>query len=155
MKKVRISGWGSVVLSVLVFAGSIQCTWAQVTATISGKVEDASGAAVGGATVTVKSLETAATRTVTTDEAGNYRVLSLPLGPHEVRAEKQGFNSAVRTGINLSVAQEAIVNIRLDVGAIAQEVTVAADAALVDATTASISGLVGEREIKELPLNGR
>ena len=57
--------------------------WAQVTATVSGKVEDASGAAVGGATVTVKSLETGATRTVTTDETGNYRVLSLPSGPRK------------------------------------------------------------------------
>src|SRR5436190_24385232 len=82
---------------VLLNAGS---GWTQVTAAISGKVEDATGAAVGGATVTVKSLETGATRTVMTDEAGNYRVLSLPLGAQEVRAEKTGFNSAVRTGIN-------------------------------------------------------
>jgi Carboxypeptidase regulatory-like domain len=155
MKKVRISGWRSVVLSVLVFAGSILCTWAQVTATISGKVEDASGAAVGGAMVTVKSLETGATRTVTSDETGNYRVLSLPLGVQEVRAEKAGFRAAVRTGVSLLVGQEAVVNLKLDVGQVNQEVTVAAETSMVDATTANVSGMVNERQIKELPLNGR
>src|SRR5437016_13546856 len=77
--------------------------WAQVTAAISGKIEDASGAAVGGATVTVKNAETGATRTVTTDETGYYRVLSLAVGSQEIRAEKAGFRSAVRTGINLVV----------------------------------------------------
>ena len=66
---------------------------AQVAAAISGKVEDASSAAVRQATVTVKSLETGATRVVTTDEAGNYRALSLGIGPHEVRASKTGFKT--------------------------------------------------------------
>jgi hypothetical protein len=147
-------------LVTLLFAVSLLITtgegaWAQVTATISGRVEDATGAGLSGATVTVKSLETGATRTVTTDETGTYRVFSLPVGSQELRVEKEGFRSTVRTGITLSVAQEAIVNLRLDVGPIAQEVTVSAETALVDTTTASISGLVGERQIKELPLNGR
>src|SRR5262245_5374175 len=154
MKKVRMGRWLGLSLAVFVLALS-DCGWSQVTGTISGRVEDASGASVGGAIVTVKSLETAATRTVTTDETGNYRVLSLPIGLQEVRAEKPGFTSAVQPGINLSVAQEAVVNLRLEVGNVAQEVTVAADTGLVDTTTASISGLVSERQIKELPLNGR
>ena len=85
---------------------------AQVTASISGKVEDATGAGVGGATITVKSLETAATRATTTDEAGNFRVLALPLGHLEVKAEKSGFKSAIRTGINLEVGQQAVVNLQ-------------------------------------------
>src|SRR5437868_15320865 len=72
---------------------------AQVTGTISGKVEDSSGAAVGGAIVAVKNLETGAVRTVTTDETGIFRVLALPVGSQEVRAEKPGFRAAVRTGI--------------------------------------------------------
>src|SRR5262249_47638017 len=129
--------------------------WAQVTATITGKVEDASGAAVGGAAVTVKNLETGVTRTVTTDETGAYRALSLSVGAQEIRAEKPGFRSAVRTGVNLVVGQEAVVNLKLEVGQVTQEVTVAADTPLVDVTTANVSGLVGERQIKELPLNGR
>src|SRR5262249_57608730 len=110
---------------------------------------------VGGETGTVRSRESGATRTDTTDETGNYRVLSLPVGPQEVRAEKPGFRAAVRTGINLVVGQEAVVDLKLDVGQVAQEVTVSADTSLVDTTTANVSGLVGERQIKELPLNGR
>ena len=143
----------ALVISFLV--GSCQWGWGQVTATISGRVEDATGAAVGGATVTVTSPDTGAVRTVTTDETGNFRVPSLPVGSQEVRAEKPGFQSAVRTGINLVVGQEAIVVLKLDVGQVSQEVTVSADTPLVDLTTASVSGVVNERQIRELPLNGR
>src|SRR5437899_1853581 len=78
---------GLVLVTVVLVVG-VHVASAQVTAAISGKVEDASGAAVGGATVAVKSLETGAIRSVTTDEMGNYRVLSLPVGSQEVRAEK-------------------------------------------------------------------
>jgi len=155
MTKVGMSGLASLALAGLVLVASSVCGWAQVTATISGKVEDATGAAVGGAMVTVKRVETGATRTVTTDETGNYRILSLPVGAQEVRGEKQGFRTAVRTGINLVVGQEAVVDLKLDVGQVAQEVTVSAETPLIDTTTANVSGIVGERQIKELPLNGR
>src|SRR5580704_3655007 len=86
------------VLAILSWVSIPRPAWAQVAATISGQIEDAAGIAVGGATVTVKSLETGATRTVTSDEAGNFRVLALPLGPQEVKAEKKGFKAAVRMG---------------------------------------------------------
>ena len=155
MTKVRMRGWISFALVVFVAITTSEYGLAQVAATISGKVEDGSGAAVGGANVTVKSVETGASRTVSTDETGNYRVLSLPLGAHEVRAEKAGFRAAVRTGINLVVGQEAVVNLKLDVGQVTQEINVAADTPLVDTTTANVTGFVGERQIKELPLNGR
>ena len=144
-----------ILLVALALAVTPEPGWTQVNATISGRVEDATGAAVGGATVNVKSLETGATRAVTTDETGDFRVLSLPVGLQEVRAEKAGFKSTVRTGINLAVGQEAVVNVRLDVGELTQEVTVSADVPLIDTTTASVSGLVGERQVKDLPLNGR
>lgn len=127
----------------------------QVTAVISGSVEDASGAVVSGAAITVKSLETGATRGVTTDEAGHYRVFSLPLGLQEVKAEKAGFRVAVRTGVNLEIGQDAVVNLRLEVGGLVQPVTVSADAPVVNTTTAAVSGMVGERAVKDLPLNGR
>lgn len=129
--------------------------WAQVSAAISGRVEDASGAAVSGATVTVEDVETGATRVVTTDPTGNYRVLSLPIGQHEIRAEREGFQAAVRTGIKLDVGEEAVVNLRLAVGGARQEITVTEETSVVNTTTASVSGLVGEREIKDFPLNGR
>ncbi len=129
--------------------------WAQVAAAISGKVEDPSGGGVGGATITVKSLETGATRVVATDDAGNFRAISLPLGPQEVKAEKQGFKAKVRTGINLAVGQQAVVNLRLEVGDFVQQTTVLDETPVVNTTTDSVSGLVGERQVKELPLNGR
>jgi hypothetical protein len=128
---------------------------AQVTAAISGRVEDASGSAVGGVTITVKSVETGATRSVTTDTNGNYRVLSLPVGRQELKAEKTGFKTAVRSGINLEVGQEAVVNLGLEVGELVQQITVVAETPVVNTTTSSVSGVVGEREIKDLPLNGR
>src|SRR5579863_7523013 len=97
-------------LIVFALAGSAR---AQVAAAISGKVVDASGQPVGGATVTVKSLETSATRVVTTGDNGDFRVSLLPLGQQEVRAEKKGFSAVIRTGIDLKVGQEAVVDLRL------------------------------------------
>jgi carboxypeptidase family protein len=128
---------------------------AQVTASLSGRIEDASGAAIPEATVAVTSQETGVTRTVAADAAGNYRVLSLPVGRYELKAEKAGFKAVVQTGINLVVGQQAVLNLRLEVGEVQQQVTVTGEAALVNTTTASVSGLVGEKAVKELPLNGR
>src|SRR5215831_17321436 len=155
MTKRWLTGWVGWLVGIALLAGNSNTAVAQVTASVSGRVEDTTGAAVTGAIITTKNLETGATRTATTDETGSYRVLSLAVGSQEVRAEKPGFRSAVRTGVNLAVAQEAVVNLKLEVGEVAQEVTISADTPLVDLTTASVSGLVGEREIKELPLNGR
>ena len=128
---------------------------AQVTAAISGQVKDTSGAAVRGATITVKSREMGAERVVTSDDTGNFRLPSLPLGLQEIKAEKEGFKAAVRTGINLEVGQEAVVDLRLEVGAVTETIIILEEAAVVNVTTASVSGMVGERNVKELPLNGR
>ena len=129
--------------------------WGQASASISGRVEDASGSPIGGATVTVKSPENGASRVAATNADGNYRVLSLPLGAQQVKAEKPGFKAALRTGIDLRIGQEAVVNLRLEVGDLAQQVTVSEQAPVVNTTTASVAGMVGEREVKDLPLNGR
>ena len=155
MTKRWLTGWVGLVVGIALLAGNSDPAEAQVTASVSGRVEDTTGAAVTGAIITIKNLETGATRTATTDETGSYRILSLAVGSQEVRAEKPGFRSAVRTGINLAVAQEAVVNLKLEIGEVTQEVTVSSETQLVDTTTASVSGLVTEREIKELPLNGR
>jgi len=123
--------------------------------TITGTVKDTSGAAVPGAAVTVKHLETGLTRAVQADATGNYSVPSLPVGEYELTAEKMGFQREVRRGINLVVAQEAVVNVTLQVGSIVQQVTVTEAAPLVNTTTTSTSGVITEQQIKELPLNGR
>jgi hypothetical protein len=77
------------------------------------------------------------------------------VGPQEVITEKRGFKTAVRAGINLVVGQQAVVNIRLEVGEVVQKVTVSEATPLVNTTTAPLSGVVGESEVKNLPLNGR
>ncbi|HTG62922.1 MAG TPA: carboxypeptidase-like regulatory domain-containing protein, partial [Terriglobia bacterium] len=141
--------------SILSIMAASQPVWAQVSSGISGVVVDPSGGTVAGAAVTVKNLETGATRTTTTEETGLYQVLSLPVGQYEVRATKQGFAEQIRTGIHLVVGQDATVDITLLVGEVSQRVEVNADAPLVSVTTKETSGLVGEEQIKDLPLNGR
>jgi hypothetical protein len=125
------------------------------SASISGKISDPTGAGLSAASVTVTSIDTGATRTATTDSDGNYKLLSLPIGAQELKAEKQGFKSELRKGINLEVGQQAVIDLRLEVGDLTQQVTVTAEAPVVNTTTSQISGVVGEREVKDLPLNGR
>src|SRR5438309_8980776 len=124
-------------------------------AAITGTVTDTSGAVLPGTMVTVKHLETGLTRAVEADTSGDYSIPSLPVGEYELTAEKMGFQREVRRGINLVVAQEAVVNLTLQVGSIVQQVTVTEAAPLVNTTTTSTSGVITEQQIKELPLNGR
>src|SRR5260370_24297703 len=79
-------------------------------AAITGTVQDSSGAAVPGATLTARHVETGLTRAVEADASGNYTIPSVPVGAYEVTAEKTGFRQEVRRGITLVVAQEAVVN---------------------------------------------
>src|SRR5712692_8179718 len=139
----------------LLWAPCVSSLTAQVSAVVSGAVTDQSGAVVSAATVTVKSVDTGGVRTTSTDDSGLYRVFALPVGEYEIRAQKPGFTEEVRTGVHLVVGQSATVDLGLRVGEASQEVTVNADAPLVSAVTKDISGLVGERQIHDLPLNGR
>jgi hypothetical protein len=100
-------------------------------------------------------METGATRHSRTDAAGRYQVLALPVGEYQLRVSKAGFQEQIRDGIHLSVGEEARVDVILQVGAVKQHVTVLEDAPLVSLTSRDLSGLVGERQVKELPLNGR
>ncbi|HYL63261.1 MAG TPA: carboxypeptidase-like regulatory domain-containing protein [Candidatus Methylomirabilis sp.] len=137
-----------------IFAG-VPATRAQVSASITGTVTDASGARVPAAAVTVTSTETGASRSAATNEDGRYRVLALPVGEYEVRVSKAGFQEAIRSGIRLAVGQEAGVDLTLQVGQVQEQVKVDADAPIVNLTTRDISGLLNEPQVKQLPLNGR
>ena len=128
---------------------------AQASASITGVITDTSGARVPAAAISVKNVETGALRSTVSDDAGRYQVLALPVGEYEIRVSKSGFKEQIRSGIHLAVGQEAGVNLILQIGEVKQQVTVAAEAPIVNTTTRDISGLVGERQIKELPLNGR
>jgi Carboxypeptidase regulatory-like domain len=130
-------------------------TWAQAEASITGTVTDSSGAAVPGATVTVKNVENGFTRRVTTDTGGRYDAASLPLGRYDVMAEKPGFNAENKTGLTLVVGEQAVVNLKMQVGEVRQVVTVKDEGPVVNVTTQSTAGLVGETQVKQLPLNGR
>jgi hypothetical protein len=142
-------------VSLLVVLAGISLLRAQVTAAISGTVQDQSGGAVSGVSVTIKSLETGASRTTQSDASGAFRVLALPLGPQEISAEKTGFRRVVRTGVNLVVGQEAVVHLELQLGELTQEITTTEEGPVVNTTPAEVSGFVGERAVKDLPLNGR
>ena len=145
----------AVLVWALLAVGTTPLSAQQPTASIVGTVQDASGASVPGATLTVKNIETGQTRTLTADGLGNYAALSLTVGQYEIRAEKEGFTPLVRTGITLVVGEQAVVKMQLDLGAIRQAVTVNDEAPLVEATAQSIAGVVNEKQIKDLPLNGR
>jgi Carboxypeptidase regulatory-like domain/TonB-dependent Receptor Plug Domain len=128
---------------------------AQAMSSMSGTVTDPSGALVTGADVTVQSLDTGMERSATTDSSGQYHVMSLPASDYQVVVNKQGFSPSKRIGIHLVVGQDAEVNISLQPTGEQQQVVVNADASAVSLTTADISGLVSDQQIKDLPLNGR
>jgi hypothetical protein len=125
------------------------------TASLSGQVTDPSGAAITGAGVTVRSLNTGAARTAISNGTGWYQVLALPVGDYEVMVRKRGFAEAIRRGIHLAVGQDAAADISLAVGNVRQQITVNADATPLSVTTADVSGLVTGRQVDDLPLNGR
>jgi len=100
-------------------------------------------------------METGAERSATTDDAGRYQFVWLAVGQYQVTATKPGFQEAIRNGIRLVVGQEASVDLKLQVNAVKAEVRVTEDAPIVSTTTRDISGLVGEQQVKDLPLNGR
>ena len=130
-------------------------SFAQVSATLSGVVTDSSGAAVPGALVVAKRIDTGISRTASTEQNGHYRFFALPVGVYEVTATKEGFAETIRNGIRLAVGQDANADLSLRVGQVKEQVLVTEDAPIVSLTTQDISGLVGEREVKDLPLNGR
>jgi len=139
----------------LIVSGNGSVFGQEFSATMSGVVHDANGGVVPGVSVTAKHTESGLTRTVITNETGSYRMPALPVGAYEVIAELSGFKQQVRRGITLVVAQEAVVNLTLDVGDLKEQITVTEEAPIVNTTMSSTSGLVTGEQIKNLPLNGR
>ena len=130
--------------------------WAQVTtATISGTVTDSSGAVMPGVAIVIQNEDTGINRTATSDAAGRYLAPSLSLGNYRVTASMAGFQTELRRGIVLTVGREAVVNLQLSAGAVAQTVEVTGEAPLVQTTEATVSYLINDRTVRDLPLNGR
>ena len=128
---------------------------AQTSSSLNGSVTDPAGAAASQAVVTLKNTNTGLERSTSSDSSGQFSFLSLPVGDYALTASKQGFAPATRTGIHLAVGQDATADIRLGLRGEVEQVLVNADAPPVSTTTSDIFGLVGEQQVKDLPLNGR
>ena len=126
-----------------------------VTGTVLGTVTDSTGAAVPGATVTLTNLGTDLTRTMVSDAAGEFTAPQLPTGKYKLVVELPGFKTVTIPDIALGVDQHLRFNVQLSVGAVAENVTVAASAPLVQIATSELGTTVQQEEIQTLPLNGR
>ncbi|HEY0080757.1 MAG TPA: carboxypeptidase regulatory-like domain-containing protein [Pyrinomonadaceae bacterium] len=122
---------------------------------ISGNVRDAQGSAVPRAEVTILEESTGQTRTVTTDEDGAFSVPSLPVGRYSVSTAPQGFKKTIATGIDVHVSERVVVELTLEVGQVTETVTVTGAAQLVETRGQNVSSLISEKQVTELPLNGR
>jgi hypothetical protein len=125
------------------------------TATITGQVQDSSGASVAGATVTARNVQTGFDRSVTTNDSGNYTLPLLPIGTYDVTTEKTGFEKTVKTGVLLQVDQHARLDMVLHVGAITNTIQVTAEVPLTQTDSSSTGAVIDNRKVIELPLNGR
>jgi hypothetical protein len=138
----------------LTFCGALALGQA-TSGTISGTTTDPQGQVVPGATVRVKNLGTGAAREVTSGSTGNYRIAGLQPGRYEVQVEAKGFASETRSNVALTVAEEVVVNFSLKVGVARENVTVNVETVSVETTGSTLSGMVDEKKIRDLPLNGR
>jgi protocatechuate 3,4-dioxygenase beta subunit len=102
-----------VLAPIVAFLSMGGAAWAQTGASLSGVVTDQTGAALPDVAVTIKNVDTGATRTIATDGGGHYQASGLPPGRFEIRAAKQGFADETRTGISLAVGQDATVDIKM------------------------------------------
>jgi Carboxypeptidase regulatory-like domain len=126
-----------------------------VGGTISGDVVDPGGAAVARAEVLIRSEETGSERKIVTAESGTFSAPSVAVGVYTVSVSRDGFSPLNRTGITLTVGQNVQLHLALAVGSVQQTVSVVDTPAVVDISTLQTQGLVDERQVKELPLNGR
>ncbi|HXX23501.1 MAG TPA: carboxypeptidase-like regulatory domain-containing protein [Terriglobia bacterium] len=143
-------------LGVLLAACSVPL-WGQAVANaqIQGFVTDPSGAAVPNAKVTASQTAMGLVRTTLSGPDGTYVLPDLPVGPYKLQVQASGFETYVQSGIVLEVSNNVAINVALHVGQIKQEVEVAANATMVQTNTTSVSQVVDQARIVDLPLNGR
>jgi len=134
---------------------SLPASAQQITGSIRGTVVDPAGAAVAAASVTATQTETGLTRTALTDRSGGYVLLELPVGHYKLQVTGKGFQSYIQNGIFLDVNATATIPVRLTIGAETQKVEVQADAQLIQTTVTGLGETVTQRDVEELPLNGR
>jgi hypothetical protein len=122
---------------------------------IEGVVTDVNGSSIVGAKLTVINLETGATRSVTTEENGVYRVPLLPLGTYRITVEAAGFKRLTREGVTLTTGQTATIDLRLETGGVTEQITITSDAPIADVAKIDLGRVMNEREVRNLPLVSR
>jgi len=124
-------------------------------ATISGVVSDAQGAVIVGAEVVAANMQTGVKYGAKTNESGFYVLRFLPVGDYVVSAEHTGFRRFERRGLTLTTGQSLGLDVRLEVGAITESVSVTAAASTLETRTSDVSSLVESRSIEDMPLGDR
>src|SRR5438552_17503862 len=142
----------AVLIGALLFAAYAQTT---TVGTISGTVRDEKGAVVPRAEVSIQGEGTGISRTVNSDDGGFYLAPSLPAGRYTIPTAPSGFKKTLASGVDLHVGENRVVNLDLQVGQVSETVTVSSDAAPVETRSGEISSLITEKQVTELPLNGR
>ena len=125
------------------------------TASFGGTVLDSNNAVLPQSQVVVRNVDTGFTQRATTDESGAFLFPRLPVGSYELRVERTGFSRYVQTGITLTVDQAANLTVVMQVGQVSEEVTVEANTELVGTRNGTLGQLVDQKQVIELPLNGR
>ncbi len=144
---------GKLLLAIALASGS---AWSQqITGNIRGTISDPTGAVVQNATVTARQVETGLSRNAISDSVGSFVILELPVGHYQLEVAAKGFRKYLQEGIALNVNETASVPIHLSVGPEGEKIQVEADANLIQPTVTSLGQAVLEREIVDLPLNGR
>jgi hypothetical protein len=139
----------------LLLAVSVPVFSQTVTGRLLGTVADQSGAAVAGATVVLTDVQRGTSRTVVTDESGNYVAPELQPGTYRVRAEAKGFKTVERVNIPVEVGTDLRVDISLPAGSLSETVVVTDEVPLIDTTSSTLGGTLSNAQINDLPLNGR
>ncbi len=124
-------------------------------AQVSGVVSDPSGSPIPGAQVQITEVDKAFTRTATSDAQGRYTFPNLPVGPYRLEVTASGFKTYVQSGIILQVGNSVTINVPLQLGAISEHIEVSAQAGMVETKNNTVSQVIDERRIVDLPLNGR
>jgi hypothetical protein len=127
----------------------------ETSGAISGTVKDSQGRVISHAEVIIENLDTGLVRRLFSDADGYYRAIGLPLNRYAVRVEHEGFNAEARRAVALTVAQESLVNFKLEVRSIKEEVFITEGVTTVETNSSTTSGLVDDQKIRDLPLNGR
>lgn len=144
--------------SLVLLAGALAATASAQSGgegSLEGTITDPSGARVAGAQVSARNVQTSASFTTASDERGEFRFLSVPVGVYEIQVYHLGFAGSVRQGVGVTVGAKVSLPMSLRVGTRAESVVVASDAPLVETTRTSFSTTVDQRSLTSLPINGR